>query len=60
MEAFGEWVLFLGIETGRADVPVGIRGGVVQVQVPATIIGTVVAIAEPKGNSPDSASMTPC
>jgi hypothetical protein len=52
-------VLLLLIETGRADVPVGVASGVVQIQAPATIIGAVVAIAKTKGHRPECASMFP-
>lgn len=37
---------------GRADVPVGIRSNVVQIQSAGPIIQLVVAIAEPQGNRP--------
>ena len=47
------------IEPGRADVPVGVPGGVVEVQVPATAIGTVVAIAKPERNRPAAPSHSP-
>jgi len=40
------------IEYGGADVPVGIRGNVVQIERARAIIQTVVAITEPKGDRP--------
>ena len=49
----------LWIETGRADVPVRIRRGVVHIHAPASIIETIVAIAEPKGHRPEQRLRAP-